>query len=50
MCDIRLHDLDLPVESEDYFKVFTPNFKAKFGIARKIKIYDPVPKRDGRGI
>ena len=48
--DILLHDLDLPKESDEYFRLFTPNdFKAKFGIAKKIKIYDPVPKRDGHG-
>lgn len=48
--DILLHDLDLPKASDEYFRLFSPNdFKAKFGIAQKVKIYDPVPKRDGHG-
>ena len=48
--DVLLHELDLPKESDDYFKVFTPEkFQDKFGIAKKMKIYDPIPKRDEHG-
>lgn len=50
VADVLLHDLDLPEKSGDYFRLFTPDdFKAKFGVAEKIKIYDPVPKTDGHG-
>ena len=31
-------------------RLFAPNdFTAKFGIAKELKMYDPVPKRDGHG-
>lgn len=42
--DVLLHDLDLPIESDDYFRLFTPNdFKAKFGIAKKNENIRPCP-------
>lgn len=48
--DILLHEFDLPAASEDYFKLLSKEqFLDKFGIAKKMKIYDPIPRHDRLG-
>ena len=45
--DILLHRQDLPEIDEDYLKLLHPErFREKFGIAKKIPIYDIYPRYD----
>ena len=47
--DILLHRENLPEIHEDYLKVLDPEtFREKFGIARKIPVYDTYPRYDNK--
>ena len=48
--DILLHESDLPDANEEYFKLLSnEHFREKFGIAKKMKIYDVIPRYDTNG-